>query len=37
MYFFVPYSGRKYSHTNSYNSAMTVIMQDDQLTAGAGA
>ena len=28
-------SGRKYSLTNSYNSAMTVIAQDDHLTAGA--
>ena len=28
-------SGRKYAHTNSYNSAMTVIAQDDHLTAGA--
>ena len=24
-YFFIPWSGRKYSHTNSYNPAMTVI------------
>ena len=36
-YFFIPWSGRKYSHTNSYNSAMTVIAQDDHLTAGAWA
>ena len=34
---FIPKSGRKYSHTNSYNSAMTVIAQDDHLTAGAWA
>ena len=34
-HFFIPLSGRKYSHTNSYNSAMTVIAQDDHLTAGA--
>ena len=34
-YCFIPLSGRKYSHTNSYNSAMTVIVQDDHLTAGA--
>ena len=33
-YFFIPWSGRKYSHTNSNNSAMTVIAQDDHLTAG---
>ena len=31
----IPKSGRKYSQTNSYNSAMTVIVQDDHLTAGA--
>ena len=31
------YSGRKYFYTNSYNSAMTVIAQDDHLTAGAWA
>ena len=36
-YFFIPESGRKYSHTNYYNSAMTVIAQDDHLTAGAWA
>ena len=36
-YFFIPYSGRKYSHTNSYNSAMTVRAQDDHLIAGAWA
>ena len=33
-YCFIPQSGRKYSHTNSYNSAVTVIVQDDHLTAG---
>ena len=32
-YCFIPWSGRKYSHTNSYNSAITVIVQDDHLTA----
>ena len=32
-YFFIPKSGRKYSHTNSHNSALTVIAQDDHLTA----
>ena len=31
-YFFIPQSNRKYSHTNSYNSAMTVIGQDNHLT-----
>ena len=36
-YCFIPKSGRKYSHTNSYNSAMTVIVQDDHLTTGARA
>ena len=36
-YFFIPEGGRKYAHTNSYNSAMTVIAQDDHLTAGAWA
>ena len=30
-------SGRKYSHTNSYIFAMTLILQDDHLTAGAWA
>ena len=34
-YFLIHWSGRKYSHTNSYNFAMTVIAQDDHLTAGA--
>ncbi|XP_066020921.1 uncharacterized protein [Pocillopora verrucosa] len=29
--------GRKYSHTNSYNFAMTVVAQEDHLTAGAWA
>ena len=32
--FFIPKSNRKYFHTNSYNFAMTVISQDDHLTAG---
>ena len=32
--FFIPKSGLKYSHTNSYNYAMTLISQDDHLTAG---
>ena len=36
-YFFIPWSGRKYFHTNSFNSAITVIAQDDHLTAGAWA
>ena len=36
-HFFIPQSSRKYSHTNSYNSAMTVIAQDDYLAAGAWA
>ena len=34
---FIPKSSRKYSHTNSYSSAMTVIAQDDYLAAGAWA
>ena len=34
---FIPNSGCKYSHTNSYIFAMTPIMQDDHLTAGAWA
>ena len=34
---FIPEGGRKYAHTNSYNSAMTVIAQDDHVTAGAWA
>ena len=25
VFFFIPEGGRKYAHTNSYNSAMTVI------------
>ena len=37
VFFFIPEGGRKYAHTNSYNSAMTVIAQDDHLTAGAWA
>ena len=36
-FFLIPEGGRKYAHTNSYNSAMTVIAQDDHLTAGAWA
>ena len=36
-YFFIPWSGGKYSHRNSYNFAMTVIAQDYHLTAGAWA
>ena len=34
---FIPEGGRKYAHKNSYNSAMTVIAQDDHVTAGAWA
>ena len=34
-YFLIRWSGRKYSHTGSCNSAMTVIALDDHLTAGA--
>ena len=34
---FIPNSGWKYSHTNSCNFAMTLILQDDHLTAGAWA
>ena len=34
---FIPEGSRKYAHTNSYNSAMTVIAQDDHVTAGAWA
>ena len=34
---FIPEGGRKYAHTNSYNSAMTIIAQDDHVTAGAWA
>ena len=33
-YYFIPKSGRKYSHKNSYNSAMTIIVQDDHLELG---
>ena len=33
--FLLGQSGRKYSHTNSYIFAMTLISQDDHLTAGA--
>ena len=35
LYFFIPKSGHIYSHTNSNNLAMTLISQDDHLTAGA--
>lgn len=34
-FFFIPKSSRKYSHTNSCIFAMTVVTQDDHLTAGA--
>ena len=34
LYFFIHKSVRKHSHTNSYNFAMTLISQDDHLTAG---
>ena len=34
LYFFIHKSVRKNSHTNSYNFAMTLISQDDHLTAG---
>ena len=37
VFFFIPEGGRKYAHTNSYNSAMIVIAQDDHVTAGAWA
>ena len=33
----IPYNGRKYSHTNSYNSATTISAQSDHLTAEAWA
>ena len=33
----LPQTDRKYSHTNSYNFAMTTITQDDHYTAGAWA
>ena len=36
-YFFIPKSGCKYSHTNSYNFAMTPISQDDHFTTRAWA
>ena len=36
-YFFIPKSRRKYSHTNSKNSVMAVVAQDDRLIAGAWA
>ena len=36
-YFFIPKGGRRYSHTNSFNFAMTPASQDDHLTAGAWA
>ena len=32
--FLISKSDRKYSHTNSYDVAMTLIWQDDHLTAG---
>ena len=35
--FLPPQTDRKYSHTNSYNFAMTAITQDDHHTAGAWA
>ena len=35
--FLIPKSGRKHSHTNSYNFAITPISQDDRLSAGAWA
>ena len=34
---FIPKSGHKYSHTNSYIFSMSLVMQDDHLTAGASA
>ena len=34
VFFFIHQSVRKHSHTNSYNFAMTLISQDDHLTAG---
>ena len=33
-FFFIPKSGRKYSHTNSYNFAMTRKMIISQLELG---
>ena len=35
--FFIPEGARKYSQTNSYNFAITLISQHDHLTAGAWA
>ena len=35
--FFITERGRKYSHTNSHDFAMALILQDDDLTAGAWA
>ena len=37
MDFFTPRNGCKHSNTNSYNFTMTLISQDDHLTAGARA
>ena len=34
---FIPKSGHKYSHTNSYIFSMSLVMLDDHLTAGAWA
>ena len=34
---FIPKSGHKYSHTNSYIFSMSLVMLDDLLTAGAWA
>ena len=36
-FLFIPKGGRKHSHTNSYNFAMTLLSQDDHHTAGAWA
>ena len=33
--FIISKSGRKYSHINYYNFTMTLILQDDPITAGA--
>ena len=35
--FFITERGRKYSHTNSHDFTMALILQDDDLTAGAWA
>ena len=35
--FFITERGRKYSHTNSHDFAMALVLQDDDLTAGAWA